>query len=74
MTAREREVVAMIADGKTNREIADGLFVTEKTVELHVTNSLRKLGFRGRVELAAWAVEAGLAQSQSTPREHGATL
>ncbi len=74
LTAREREVVAMIADGKTNREIADGLFVTEKTVELHVTNSLRKLGFRGRVELAAWAVEAGLAQSQSTPREHGATL
>lgn len=74
LTAREREVVAMIADSKTNREIADGLFVTEKTVELHITNSLRKLGFRGRVELAAWAVASGLAQSQATPPERAATL
>lgn len=63
LTTREREAVAMIAGGKTNREIAEALFVTEKTVELHITNSLRKLGFRGRVELAAWAVESGLAQS-----------
>ncbi|MHB8735807.1 MAG: helix-turn-helix transcriptional regulator, partial [Terriglobales bacterium] len=60
LTVREREVVTSIASGKTNREIAEALFVTEKTIELHVSNSLRKRGFRSRVELAAWAVSSGL--------------
>src|SRR5947209_6751194 len=45
LTRREQQVVAQIALGKGNREIADALFIAEKTVEMHVTNSLSKLGF-----------------------------
>lgn len=56
LTAREREVVARIAGGSSNREIADALFIAEKTVEMHVSNSLSKLSFRSRAQLAAWAV------------------
>ena len=56
LTAREQEVVAQIAQGKSNREIAEALFIAEKTVEMHVSNSLSKLGFRSRAQLAAWAV------------------
>jgi DNA-binding NarL/FixJ family response regulator len=55
LSRREREVVALIAAGKSNREIAATLFVTERTVEAHVTSSLRKLGARSRAQLAAWA-------------------
>ena len=58
LTAREREVTAQVAHGKINREIADTLFIAEKTVEWHMSNSLRKLGFRARAELAVWAVTA----------------
>ncbi len=60
LTQREREVVARIAAGKMNREIAAALFLSEKTIELHVSNSLRKLGCRTRTELAAWTVASGL--------------
>jgi len=60
LSARERTVVAEVARGKGNREIADALFVTEKTVEWHVGNSLRKLDFRSRAELAVWAVAVDL--------------
>ncbi|HEY8292136.1 MAG TPA: LuxR C-terminal-related transcriptional regulator [Thermomicrobiales bacterium] len=56
LTRREREVVSAVARGMTNREIADALFIAEKTVEMHVSNSLSKLGFRARAQLAAWAV------------------
>ncbi len=73
LTAREREVVAEIARGRTNREIAESLFVTEKTVELHVTNSLRKLGYRSRAELAGWAVSSGLAASTAQSGEAAAS-
>ena len=54
LTRREREVVSAVARGMTNREIADTLFIAEKTVEMHVSNSLSKLGFRARAQLAAW--------------------
>ncbi len=61
LTAREREVAALIARGKTNREIAEALVVGEATVETHVGNILGKLGFGSRAQVAAWAVENGLA-------------
>ena len=54
LTRREREVVSAVARGMTNREVADALFIAEKTVEMHVSNSLSKLGFRSRAQLAAW--------------------
>lgn len=73
LTKRERVVVAQIATGKSNRQIAASLFVTVKTVEWHVTNSLAKLGFRSRAELAVWAVAAQIAPSASPPRETDTT-
>ncbi len=60
LTPREREIAAMIAQGKTNREIAETLVVSERTVETHVTNVLTKLGFESRTRIAAWAVEKKL--------------
>jgi non-specific serine/threonine protein kinase len=60
LTAREREVAALVARGKSNREIADDLVLGERTIETHVGNILSKLGFTTRVQIAAWAVEVGL--------------
>ena len=60
LTAREREVAALIAQGKTNREIAEAMTVREKTVETYVTRILNRLGFDSRVQVALWAAEHGL--------------
>jgi DNA-binding CsgD family transcriptional regulator/Flp pilus assembly protein TadD len=61
LTAREREVAALVAQGKTSREIADRLVISERTAEGHVNNMLGKLGFTSRAQIAAWVVERGLA-------------
>lgn len=50
-----------LAQGKSNREIAEGLVLSERTVESHVGNILTKLGFDSRAQIAVWAVETGLA-------------
>ncbi|HEU5098013.1 MAG TPA: AAA family ATPase [Roseiflexaceae bacterium] len=63
LTAREREVAALIARGKTSREIAELLVVSERTAEVHVSNILGKLGFTSRAQIAVWAVEKGVAGS-----------
>ena len=60
LTRREREVAALIARGMTNREIADELVISEMTADSHVSHILRKLGFRSRAQVAAWAVGQGL--------------
>ncbi|MEO7002257.1 MAG: AAA family ATPase [Ktedonobacterales bacterium] len=60
LSPREREVVALVAQGKSNREIAAHLVVSERTAEAHVSNILGKLGFTTRAQIAAWAVEKGL--------------
>ncbi|GAC1616604.1 MAG: hypothetical protein NVS9B1_26270 [Candidatus Dormibacteraceae bacterium] len=60
LTRREREVVALIAEGLTNREIATRLFIAPRTAEGHVEQILSKLGFRTRSQVAAWAVAEGL--------------
>ncbi len=60
LSRREREVVVMVAAGMTNREIADRLFIAERTAEGHVERIRNKLGFRSRTEVATWAVERGL--------------
>ncbi len=60
LTERERVVAAFIAQGKSNREIADELVVSYRTVETHVGTILSKLGFTSRAQIAVWAVEIGL--------------
>ncbi len=64
LTERERQVTALIAQGKTNRQIAETLVVTVKTAETYVTRILDKLGLASRVQIATWAVERGLAPRQ----------
>ncbi len=63
LTARERQVAALIAQGQSNRAVAEALFITERTAERHVANILVKLEFTSRVQIAAWAVQKGLGQS-----------
>ncbi|MGE5249345.1 MAG: helix-turn-helix transcriptional regulator [Bacteroidota bacterium] len=60
LTAREREIAALIARGKSNREIAGELVISENTAERHVANILSKLGFNSRTQIALWAAEKGL--------------
>lgn len=60
LTERERSIATLIAQGKSNREIADQLVVSERTVESHVANILFKLGFASRTQVAAWVIEVGL--------------
>lgn len=60
LTAREREVLVLIADGATNKEIAAKLVVSENTARNHVSHILGKLGFSRRSEAAAYAVKKGL--------------
>jgi predicted ATPase/class 3 adenylate cyclase/DNA-binding CsgD family transcriptional regulator len=63
LTARERELAAQIAQGKSNQAIAAELFLGLKTVEAHVTRILSKLGFTSRAQIAGWAVAKGLAKA-----------
>lgn len=60
LTARELEVVRLVADGLSNGEIAKRLYVSPKTASVHVSNILSKLGMARRAEVAAWAVREGL--------------
>jgi len=64
LSRREREVAAMVATGMTNREIAQKLFIAERTAEGHVERIRNKLGFRSRTEVATWAVAHGLVTRQ----------
>jgi non-specific serine/threonine protein kinase len=60
LTEREREVAALIAQGKSNREIAEAMVVGVRTVETYVTRILNKLGLDSRVQIALWAKDKGL--------------
>jgi DNA-binding CsgD family transcriptional regulator len=64
LTRREREVVGLIAQGFTNRQIAGELVVSNRTVEMHVSNVLAKLGITSRAQAAIWAYEHGLTVAQ----------
>jgi len=60
LTEREREVLALVTAGKSNKEIAQTLSITVRTVEFHVSNVMGKLGLTSRVEAVVWAKEHGL--------------
>jgi DNA-binding NarL/FixJ family response regulator len=65
LTAREREVAALVAQGRSNRDIAAALVLSERTVASHVSNILSKLEFNSRTQIAAWAIEKGLVNPQA---------
>jgi DNA-binding CsgD family transcriptional regulator len=60
LTGREQEVARLLAAGRSNREVADTLVISEGTVEVHVKHILSKLGFRSRAQVAAWAANQSL--------------
>jgi DNA-binding CsgD family transcriptional regulator len=67
LTAREREVLILIADGRSNGQIAELLFISRKTASVHVSNILAKLGVATRVEAAAMVHRMGLARAPGAP-------
>ena len=62
LTPREEEIVKMVAEANTSREIAEMLHLSEKTVENHRANAMKKLGMRDRVELVRYAIRQGLVE------------
>jgi DNA-binding NarL/FixJ family response regulator len=54
LTSRQLEIARLVADGLTNRQIAARLFLSERTVETHITNILNKLGLSSRVQISRW--------------------
>ncbi len=62
LTPREHEVLLLVAEGRTNREIGELLYMSEKTASVHVSRILAKLDVGGRVEAAAVAHRLGLAR------------
>jgi DNA-binding NarL/FixJ family response regulator len=62
LTPRETEILKLIAEAHTTRDIAEMLVISEKTVERHRTHILAKLGMRDRVELVRYAIRQGLVQ------------
>jgi DNA-binding NarL/FixJ family response regulator len=63
LTARERDVAALVARGLSNRDIGRALYIGERTVETHIGNIMGKLGYTSRAQIVAWAIESGLARS-----------
>ncbi len=61
LTPRELEVLTLVAAGRTNREISDELYISEKTVARHLTNIFNKIGAESRTQAAAWAFRNGMA-------------
>jgi DNA-binding NarL/FixJ family response regulator len=67
LTAREEEVLIKVAQGRTNAEIADELYISLSTAKTHLASLMTKLGARNRVELAMWAYETDRAGSREGP-------
>jgi non-specific serine/threonine protein kinase len=70
LAPRERAVAALIAEGKTNKQIAASLSITESTAATHVNHILNKLGVNSRAQIAAWAVAHGLAAFTASAQAH----
>ncbi|MGB8941583.1 MAG: response regulator transcription factor, partial [Streptomyces sp.] len=70
LTSRERDVLRRVAAGRSNRQIAEELFISPKTASVHVSNILAKLGVAGRGEAAALAHRLRLFPAERTPSNH----
>lgn len=65
LTARETQILELVAEGASNKEIADRLFIAENTVKIHLRNILEKLHLQNRIQAAVYAVRQGLAREPS---------
>jgi DNA-binding NarL/FixJ family response regulator len=74
LTPREREVMALVATGLTNEEIAEYLVVTRATAKTHVSRALGKLRVRGRAQLVTLAYETGLVVPKQTAATRASTI
>jgi two-component system, NarL family, response regulator LiaR len=66
LTLREREVIQLVGQGQSNREIAEALVISEKTAKAHVSNILGKLGLDDRTQMAIYALKNGLVNPDKT--------
>jgi DNA-binding CsgD family transcriptional regulator len=71
LSRREFDVVRLLAGGRTNREIADKLILSERTVEGHLDRIRNKLALRSRTEIATWAIESGVLETNVSRRRPG---
>lgn len=67
LTVREREVLRLAAEGRTNADVAALLFISRRTVETHRARAMKKLGLRNHVELARYAIERGIVPPNPQP-------
>ncbi len=74
LTRREREILLLIAEGRTNKQVAKMLWVTEQTVKFHLANIFRKLDVSNRTQASRWAYAHGLLASTEPPEAEAATL
>ena len=72
LTSREREIAALVASGLSNREIADRLFISRRTVDAHVNHIYAKLRISSRVQLTIWARDRGPGSLPTGCRRPGA--
>jgi DNA-binding NarL/FixJ family response regulator len=68
LTAREKDVFRLIAEGLSNSEIGEGLYISDTTVKTHVTHILQKLSLRDRVQIVVLAYQTGLMDGDTPPR------
>ena len=70
LTRRERDILRLLAQGLSNKEIAAQLCLSEKTIKNHVSEILSKLGLHNRTQAALWVVEHGLGDRERGQREN----
>ena len=67
LTHRELEILQRLIEGKTNRAIANEIYISEKTVEFHLDHLYAKLGVRTRLMAGVWAIQQGIMKTREIP-------